>query len=77
MFYKWQRVVLIDYMISWTVSWKLPTVIQPLINSPAKVGGANLCFRPCRSVVNLFQSSMSDFSPHGYEVIGSIAPDID
>ena len=34
MFYKWQRVVLIDYMISWTVSLKLPTVIQPLINSP-------------------------------------------
>ena len=30
-------------------------------------------FPPCWSVVNLFPSSVSDFSPHGYEVIGSVA----
>ena len=40
---------------------------------PAWGGGANLCFPPCWCVVNLFPSSASDFSPHGYEVISSIA----
>ena len=37
------------------------------------VGSANLCFSPCWIVVNLFLSSVSDFSPHGYEVIGLVA----
>ena len=44
-----------------------------IINSPCLRSGANLSFPPCWSVVNLFPSSVSDFSPHGYEVIGSVA----
>ena len=77
MFYKWQKVVLIDYMISWTVSWKLPIVIQPLINSPRQSMRREFMFpsvSECRQSLSEF---MSDFPPHGYEVIGSIAPDID
>ena len=35
--------------------------------------GANLYFPPCWIVVNLFLRSVSAFSLHGYEVMGSVA----
>ena len=44
-----------------------------LVNSPRLEGGANLCFPPCWIAVNLLLRSVSAFSPHGYEVIGSVA----
>ena len=44
-----------------------------IINSPHLLKAARICFPPCWSIVNLFPSSVSDFSSHGYEVIGSVA----
>ena len=51
------RVVLIDYMISWTVFEKLPTVIQPLINSPRQGRRREFMFPS----VSECRQSLSDF----------------